>query len=342
MTTTMQKWEITAPGDANLRLVTAAKPSPQPGEILLEVDAVALNYRERWIIDGGMGDAWEPPLTLGSDVAGRVVAVGDQVTRFAVGDRVIDNDMVGWLDGDAPPPDAHSFQLGRLAQYVTAPADWFSAAPRSLDTAAASTLPVAGLTAWMALVELGKLRAGQTVVVQGTGGVALFAVQFAAAMGARVILTSSSDAKLERARALGATDVINRQHTPAWHQAVRDLTAGRGADHILEMAGGDNVQKSLEAVAVGGRISLVGLLDAPDFRLSIVPLLFRRASIIGIGVGHRRALEDMVRAVDRLGLTPVIDAHYRFAELPQAMAHLRRGAFGKIVVHVCDAGPAAA
>src|SRR5262245_30421220 len=299
MTIAMQKWEITAPGDANLRLVTAATPSPKPGEILLEVDAVSLNYRERWIIDGGMGNAWEPPLTLGSDVAGRVVAVGDQVTRFAVGDRVIDHDMVGWLDGDAPPPDSNSFQLGRLAHYVAAPADWFSAA--------ASTLPVAGLTAWMALVELGKLRAGQTVVVQGTGGVALFAVQFAAAMGARVILTSSSDEKLERARAFGATDVINRQRTPEWHQAVRDLTAGRGADHILEMAGGDNVQKSLEAVAVGGRISLVGLLDAPDFRLSIVPLLFSRASVIGIGVGHRRALEDMVRAVDRLGLKPVID-----------------------------------
>src|SRR5262249_52090522 len=205
MTTTMQKWEITAPGDANLRLVTAAKPSPKPGEILIAVDAVSLNYRERWIIDGGMGNSWEPPLTLGSDVAGRVVAVGDQVTRFAVGDRVIDNDMVGWLDGDTPPPGSNSFQLGRLAHYVAAPADWFSAAPRSLDAAAASTLPVAGLTAWMALVELGRLRAGQTVVVQGTGGVALFAVQFAAAMGARVILTSSSDEKLERARTYGAT-----------------------------------------------------------------------------------------------------------------------------------------
>jgi NADPH:quinone reductase-like Zn-dependent oxidoreductase len=342
MTTAMQKWEIAAPGDANLRMVTASKPVPKPGEILIEVDAVSLNYRERWIIDGGMGSSWEKPLTPGSDVAGRVVAVGDQVTRFAVGDRVIDNDMVGWLDGDAPPPDSTSFQLGRLAQYVAAPADWFIAAPRSLDAAAASTLPVAGLTAWMALVELGKLRAGQTVVVQGTGGVALFAVQFASAMGARVILTSSSDEKLERARAFGATDAINRHRTPDWHQAVRDLTAGRGADHILEMAGGDNVQKSLEAVAVGGRISIVGLLEAPDFRMSIVPLLFSRASVIGIGVGHRRALEDMVRAVDRIGLKPVIDARYSFAELPKAMAHLRRGAFGKVVVHVRDSGTAAA
>src|SRR5262249_48725682 len=191
MTTAMQKWEIAAPGDANLRMVTASKPWPQPGEILIAVEAVALNYRER----GTSTAAWAAPgsrrLRPGSDVAGRVVAVGDQVTRFAVCDRVIDNDMVGWLDGDAPPPDSKSFQLGRLAQYVAAPADWFIAAPRSLDAAAASTLPVAGLTAWMALVELGKLRAGQTVVVQGTGGVALFAVQFAAAMGARVILTSS-------------------------------------------------------------------------------------------------------------------------------------------------------
>src|SRR5262249_47527585 len=162
----------------------------------------------------------------------------------------------------------------------------------------------------------------------------LVAVQFAAAMGARVILTSSSDEKLERARALGATDTINRQRTPEWHQAVRDLTAGRGADHILEMAGGDNVQKSLEAVAVGGRVSLVRPLDAPDFRLSIVPLLFSRASVIGIGVGHRRALEDMVRAVDRLELTPVIDARYSFAQLPQAMAHLRPGGLRQVVLQV--------
>src|SRR5262245_16242043 len=233
MTTAMQKWEITAPGDANLRMVTASKPWPKPGENLIEVDAESLNYRERWIIDGGMGNSWETPLTPGSDVAGRVVAVGEHVTRFAVGDRVIDNDMVGWLDGDAPPPDSNSFQLGRLAHCVAAPAEWFIAAPRSLDAAAGGRLPVAGLTAGMALVELGKLRAGQTVVGQGTGGVALFAVQFAAAMGARVILTSSSDEKLERARTYGATDVINRQRTPAWHQAVRDLTAGRGADHIL-------------------------------------------------------------------------------------------------------------
>src|SRR5262249_40820738 len=121
MTIAMQKWEIAAPGDANLRLVRAPKPWPKPDEILLEVDAVALNYREPWIIDGGMGNAWEPPLTPGSDVAGRVVAVGDQVTRFAVGDRVIDHDIVGWVDGDAPPPDAHSFQVGRLAHYVAAP-----------------------------------------------------------------------------------------------------------------------------------------------------------------------------------------------------------------------------
>ncbi len=342
MTTEMKKWEITARGDVNLRMVTASTPLPKPGEILIEVDAVSLNYRESWIIDGGMGDFSDKPLTPGSDVAGRVVALGENVTRFSVGDRVIDNDIVGWLDGDAPPPDSKSFQLGRLAQYVAAPAEWFIAAPRSLDDAAASTLPVAGLTAWMALVELGKLRAGQTVVVQGTGGVALFAVQFASAMGARVILTSSSDEKLERARALGATDLINRHRTPDWHKAVRDLTGGRGADHILEMAGGDNVQKSLEAIAVGGRISIVGLLEAPDFRITILPLLFGRASIIGIGVGHRRALEDMVRAVDRIGLKPVIDSRYSFAELPKAMTHLRRGAFGKVVVQVRDSETAAA
>jgi NADPH:quinone reductase-like Zn-dependent oxidoreductase len=199
---------------------------------------------------------------------------------------------------------------------------------------AASTLPVAGLTAWFALVEEGGLRPGQTVVVQGTGGVSMFAVQLAAAQGARVIVTSTSDVKLERALALGASAGINRVADPDWDRVVLELTDGRGADHVLEMAGGDNFVRSLAAVKLGGRISLIGLLDGAELRAPILQVLFKRVTLAAIAVGHRRALQDLVRAVDQLGLEPVVDGVYGFDAAPQAFDHLRRGPFGRVVTEV--------
>lgn len=341
MYNTMQRWEISSPGLDQLVQRRVECPRPAAGEILVEVEAVSLNFRDGEVAGHGMGVDLVFPFTPASDMAGRVVALGEGVTRFAVGERVISVCITGWIDGapmswsDAPTQGGPL--PGMLAQYVATPADWCVAAPVSLTPVEASTLPVAALTAWMALVELGHLHAGQTVLVQGTGGVSLFAVQLAAASGASVIVTSSSDAKLARAVALGARHGINRLDTPEWQTEVLRLTGGRGADHILEMAGGASVERSLAALVPGGRISVIGLLESDRFSLPILPLLGSRAVIAGISVGPRRALEDLVRMIDQHHIKPVIDAVYPRSQVPQAFAHLQRGAFGKIVVDVSQA-----
>ncbi|WP_244788321.1 zinc-dependent alcohol dehydrogenase family protein [Cupriavidus pauculus] len=341
MNNSMKRWEISSHGVDKLALNEVARPSPKAGEILVEVDAVSLNYRDQVIAAGGMGANLAFPFTPASDMAGRVVALGEGVTRFSIGDRVISTYITNWIDGAplswADSPTQGGPINGMLSQFVATPADWCVHAPESLTPEEASTLPIAGLTAWMALVELGKVHAGQTVVVQGTGGVSLFAVQIAAANGARVIVTTSSDEKIARAVALGATHGINRNTTPDWQEAVRELTGGRGAEHILEMAGGDNLRRSLQAVAPGGRISVIGLLESDEVNLPIMPLLGSRASIVAVAVGPRRVLEDLVRMVDQKELKPVVEATYSFNEVPRAFTHLERGAFGKIVVKVREA-----
>ncbi|MEI6003451.1 NAD(P)-dependent alcohol dehydrogenase [Paraburkholderia bengalensis] len=340
MNNIMKRWEIPSLGLDKLRIQDVPIPVPGPGEILVEVEAVSLNYRDGEVAENGMGVPLKFPFTPASDMAGRVVALGEGVTRFKVGDCVISAFIAGWIDGapmswiDAPTQGGPI--QGVLSEYVAMPGDWCVLAPTSLTAAESSTLPVAALTAWMALVELGHVHAGHTIVVQGTGGVSLFAVQIAAANGGNVIVTSSSDAKLAQALALGAKHGINRRNTPEWHRAVLDLTNGRGADHILEMAAGDNIERSLQALAPGGRISVIGLLQSDRMNFPVMPLLGSRASIVGISVGPRRALEDLVRMIDMHRIKPVIDATYGFDEVPRAFAHLQRGAFGKIVVQVAE------
>jgi len=338
MTELMTRWETPALGLQHLTQVQVPRPRPKAGEVLVRIEAVSLNFRDGEVLEHGMGVPLEFPFVPASDMAGTVVAVGEGVSRFAEGDRVISQFISRWVDGaplswvDAPTQGGPI--PGMLAEYVVTPADWCVRAPQSLTAAEASTLPVAALTAWMALIELGHLHAGHTVVVQGTGGVSLFAVQLAAANGATVIVTSGSDAKLARAKALGARHGINRHLQPDWHEAVLELTQGRGAEQILEMVGGDNVQRSLQAVANGGRIAVIGLLDSDQMSVPIMSLLGRRASITGISVGPRRALEDLVRMIDRHGIKPVIDHCYDFSQVPEAFAHLQRGPFGKVVIQV--------
>jgi NADPH:quinone reductase-like Zn-dependent oxidoreductase len=336
MNGTMKAWQLTAYGKQNLELVSSAIPAPGPGQILVRVQAVALNYRDKMVIDNGMGMPLALPMTPASDMAGEVVAVGTGVSRFRSGDAVISTFMADWLDGHKPAgSEALGGMLpGMLAEYVLLDQHWAVAAPCSLSATEASTLPCAGLTAWFALIEQGGLKAGDTVVVQGTGGVALFGLQLAVAHGARVIVTSSSNDKLERAKALGAQHGINRSVTPDWAQAVLELTGGKGAEHVLELAGGDNLAASLRAVATAGRISVIGVLNGVELTASVFPLLLKQVTIQGIGVGHRRALEDLVRAVDQSGLKPVIDRVYDFKALPAAVDHLERGAFGKVVLQL--------
>lgn len=331
----MKRWQMSRPGRDGLSLVEVAVPRPGPGEILVRVGAVSLNYRDRLVVADGMGMALDFPFTPGSDMAGTVVETGAGATRFAAGDRVLGTFWPGWIDGLAAGPRAAlgGPLPGVLSEYVVLPEEWAAAAPRTLDDAAASTLPCAGLTAWFALVETGRLRAGETVVVQGTGGVALFGLQLARAHGAEAIVISGDAAKLERARALGAAHGIDRRATPEWGRVVRDLTGGRGADHVLEIAGGDMAQTA-EAVAQGGRVALIGLLEGFAFSAPTVPMMMKQAVIQGISVGHRRGLEDLVRAVDRTGLEPAIGAEYGFADLSAALDHLDRGPFGKIVLRM--------
>lgn len=339
---TAKKWALSDAGRANLALVEAGMPAPAPHQILVKVSAVSLNYRDNLLIDNGFGLSHPDgeALVPASDAAGVVVAAGAAVTRFKTGDRVISTFIPGWIDGPgfgtARTPNGLTLggaAQGVLSEYIVLDENWAVRAPVSLSDSEASTLPCAGLTAWTALVERGNLRAGQTVVVQGTGGVALFGLQIAAAHGAEVIVISGDDEKLARARALGAVHGINRNKED-WVEAVYRLTGDRGADHILEIVGGAHLGRSLEAAAVCGRISLIGVIDGFEISGSFAMLAQKRLVVQGIQVGHRRALEDLVRAVDRIGIKPAIEAEYGLAELPAALDHLARGPFGKVVVRM--------
>ena len=337
---TMRRWSIDRHGRAALRLNEATVSEPARGEVRVAVRAIALNARDVMMIDHGMGLTLDFPFVPASDMAGVVEAVGEGAGRFRPGDRVITNFLPEWIDGrprgSAENPSYRTLgghYPGVLAERLCLPEDWLVAAPGSLDYAEAATLPVAGLTAWFALVEQGHVRAGDSVLIPGTGGVALFAVQIAAVHGATVIVTSSSDEKLARAKALGATHGINRSSEDVVAGVLR-ATGGRGVDHVLDLVGGDNFATSIAAVAPGGRVSVIGLLGGTELAAPTTPVLLKAPVIQGIVTGHRRALEDLVRAVERIGLKPVIERRYAFEALPAALDHQAHGAFGKIVVDV--------
>lgn len=332
---TMQRWVLTKFGRENLELVRAPVPEPGPGEVRVRVSAAALNFRDHQIVAGRFAPDAPLPLTPASDMCGVVDALGAGATRFAAGTRVIASFTTDWIDG---PPLAGAPVLGgtsgpgMLAQYVVLPQHWLVAAPRSLDDAGAATLPCAALTAWNALFEQAKLQPGQTVLLQGTGGVSMFALQLAHAAGAQVAITSSDATKLARARELGATHTLLRDGQGAWAREALALTGG--VDQVLELAAGGNLQHSLSVLKPGGRISLIGVFEGHEARLPLPAMFARQATVQGLYVGSRAMLERLVQAVDANALAPVIDARYPLRELPQALAHVERGAFGKVVVEV--------
>jgi NADPH:quinone reductase-like Zn-dependent oxidoreductase len=337
----MRAWQLEDFGLDNLRLAERPTPKPGPGEILVKVSAVSLNFRDKAIVDGVYNPEKMPKnLIPVNDTAGVVAEVGSGVTQWQVGDRVMSHFYSHWLDG-APARDEPDWQLGGpidggLAEYMILEANSAVPTPANLTDEQAATLPIAALTAWFSLVEYGNLKPGQSVLVQGTGGVSLFAIQIATALGARVIATSSSDDKLQKAAALGATDLINYRTTPDWAEKVRELTDGQGVDQVIEVVGGDNLNQSVHATRAAGHIALVGFLGGMIAPLDVLSLLYSQAAIRGIAVGHRRAFLDMNAWIEKNGLDPVIDTVYTFEDAIKAYEHLARGAFGKIVIRIAD------
>jgi NADPH:quinone reductase-like Zn-dependent oxidoreductase len=309
--------------------------APGTGEVRVRIHASSLNWHDYAVASGLMPTA-DRRIPM-SDGAGVVEAVGAGVTEFAVGDHVVSCFFPLWQDG--PPAVADFLHVpgdgidGYAREVVVKPATWFTRTPRGYSHAEAATLTTAGLTAWRALVVDGGLKAGDTVLALGTGGVSIFALQIARAMGARVIITSSSEEKLARARALGADATINYRSHPEWQDAVLALTDGRGVDHVVEVGGVGTLPRSIRACRIGGHIALIGVLTGFEGPVPTLELLARQQRVQGLIVGSRREQQEFVRALETTGLKPVIDASFALEGLGDAFRLQERGGhFGKIVV----------
>lgn len=323
------------PGGGYDRVIvgTSEAARPEAGEITVRLRANSLNYHDFAVVSGMWGPS-EPRIPM-ADGAGEVVAVGSGVTEFAVGDAAVSTFFPDWLAGE---PLVEGFATvpgdgvdGYAREMVTARATSFTHAPKGYSHAEASTLTTAGLTAWRALMADGKLKPGDSVLVQGTGGVSIFALQFAKMAGATVIATSSSDAKLERLREMGADHLINYRTTPTWGETVRELTDGRGVDHVIEVGGPATLAQSMVAARIGGHISVIGILTGIAGELQLVPALVRQLRLQGVLVGSRAQQQEMIRAIDANGIHPVIDKRFALDEIVDAFRYQESNQhFGKI------------
>jgi NADPH:quinone reductase-like Zn-dependent oxidoreductase len=320
-----------------LKLGEEAEPRPGPREIVVRVRAASLNYRDIKVATGSYpkGVMKPRPIPL-SDGAGEVAEVGPGVTRVKVGDRVAAIFSQRWLAGRIDPANGSQSLGGQadgmLAERALLPEESVVAIPVHLSFEQAATLPCAALTAWHALFARGKLTAGETVLTLGTGGVSLFAIQFARMAGARVIVTSGSEEKIARLQAMGVTEVVNYRTTPDWERAVLDMTGGQGADHVVELGGEGTFAKSLRALSIGGGLYLIGNL-AGEAQINPGMILARRACVYGIQVGSREMFEAMNRAIALSQMKPVVDRIFDFKDIQAALKHMESGAhFGKICV----------
>ena len=321
-----------------LRPSDRAPEAPGPGELLVAVKASSLNYHDYALVTGALGP--RPGLIPMTDGAGELLAVGEGVQTFAPGDRVLSLFFPDWRDGEINrrkraiiPGDSRD---GFAATQVVMPAHWFMPMPKTLGFAEAATLPCAALTAWRALMVEARIKPGDWVLVQGTGGVSLFALQFAKLAGARVIATSSSDAKLERLAALGADALINYRSTPEWGRTAARI-AGEGVDAVVEIGGPGTLNQSISAVRMGGHISLIGVLTGTGGHVETARLMGASVTLKGITVGSRAHQRDMVAAIDAAGLKPVLDRSFPLDALADAFRYQETGAhFGKIIVTMGD------
>ena len=323
-------------GFDNLKLVERPDPKPGPGQVLVEMKAWSLNYRDLLVVTGAYNPRMKLPMVPLSDGAGVVAAVGPNVSRFKAGDRVAPIFMQNWLSGPLTDDKGKSALGGALDGVLTEKTvfceDVLVRLPDHLSFEEGATLPCAAVTAWNAVVVSGAVKAGETVLVQGTGGVSLFALQFAKMNGAKVIATSSNDAKLARVRALGAAETINYKTTPEWGKDAARL-AGGGVDHVIEVGGAGTLGESLRAVHSGGHIALIGVLSGGTQTFNPIPILMKGVRLQGIFVGSRDMFEAMNRAIAFHALKPVIDRVFPFNEIAAALKHMQSGShFGKIVL----------
>jgi NADPH:quinone reductase-like Zn-dependent oxidoreductase len=329
-------------GQNSLERFEIKTPPPAAQEVQIRVRAVSLNYRDLMISRGDYPTSSDDPPIAIADGAGEVIAVGASVTRFRVGDRVAATYFPDWLDG-APTP-GNTARVpgasidGMLAEEVVMHEDALVAVAPHLEFTEAATLTCAGVTAWNALFVEGRVRPGNSVLLLGTGGVSIWALQLAKAAGLRTLITSSSDEKLKRARLLGADETINYRTVPDWHQEVLRLTGGRGVDLVVEVGGRGTLNRSVAATRTGGTIAVVGGVDGFAAELDIVPLLIGAKRLVGISVGSRTMFEDLNRFVAAARIRPAIDRVFKFGQAREAVAYLSSaGHFGKVVIEVGQA-----
>lgn len=336
----MRQYELAQErGIEHLTIVEREQTAPRAGEIAVRMHATSINFHD-YIVAMGWFPADEGRIPM-SDGAGEVIAVGEGVSAFKVGDRVISTYFANWLDGHVSADRVANMRGdqvdGFAAEYVTRVATDFTLAPANLSYAEAATLPCAGLTAWRAVIGEGHIKPGDVVLIQGTGGVSIFALQFAKACGASVIATTSSAEKAIRLRELGAKHVINYNETPDWGAEAVRLTGGLGVDALIEVVGGEGITQSIAAMRAGGTIILVGALSRKPLQFPMLGVLNRNLRLQGITVGSRAHQQDMVRAVEALGITPVVSKVFPFAQLADAFRlQESHGHFGKICVALSD------
>jgi NADPH:quinone reductase-like Zn-dependent oxidoreductase len=337
----MRAYQLAKGGAGIEALVKTERPDPKPAhrQVVIKVAACSLNFRDLGIVRGTYRMPVRDNIIPLSDGAGEVVAVGPGVTRIKVGDKVAGCFFQRWPGGE-PPPDVQANALGgaidgMLAEYALLEEEGVVKLPAHLSTEEGATLPCAAVTAWNAMIEHAKLIAGQTVLLQGTGGVSVFGLQLAHAMGIQAVITSSNDDKLMRAKKLGASHGINYKSTPDWEKAAMEFTGGRGVDHVVEVGGAGTLARSFGAIRVGGRISMIGGLSGAATELDPRLIMARRANIQGISVGSTQMFEALNRAVTANAIKPVIDKVFGFDDVQAAYRHMASGAhFGKIIIRV--------
>lgn len=326
-------------GLENLVVSERPQPEPGPGQVLIRMQAASLNYRDLLMTTGRYDPRQPLPLIPCSDGVGEIVATGPGCQRFRVGDRVATVFCQSWQSGEPSKEKLRSTLGGpldgTLAEYMVLSEEGVVAVPEHLTAVEAATLPCAALTAWSALVTYGSVRAGQTVLLLGTGGVSTFALQFANLLGARAIVLSGKNSKLEAARKLGAWERINYKENPSWGKTVLEMTDGVGVDHVVEVGGAGTLAQSCKAVKIGGQISLIGVLAGHATEINILPMVMKNVRLQGILVGSREGFETMNRAIDMHRLEPVIDRVFPFDEAREALAYLSGGRhLGKVCIEI--------